>query len=155
MANQEADLLAGLTQHDADAVLAVGTTMKLSAGDVLFKIGDEAEAMFLVRRGRVALTLPIQIGGREEDVFIEERLPGQVVGWSALTPPYRFTLKGTSPLATELTRLPRAALLAYFSTRPEVGTIVALNVASVVGQRLQVVQAMWLREMQRLVNAHA
>jgi hypothetical protein len=27
-----------------------------------------------------------------------------------------------------------------------------LNVAAVVGQRLQVFQAMWLREMQRMVN---
>jgi len=155
MANHQPELLSGLSPFDADAMLAVGTTVTLAAGDVLFNLGDEADAMYLINRGRVALTLPIQIGGREEDVFIEERLPGQVLGWSALTPPYRFTLKATSPLATELTRLPRRALLDYFATRPDVGYAVGLNVASVIGQRLQVVQAMWLREVQRVVNAHA
>ena len=51
--------------------------------------------------------------------------------------------------------------IAYLSTaRPafdkQLGQLIALNIAGVIGHRLQVVQAMWLREMQRAVNsAHA
>lgn len=155
MHNQQPDLLLGLSPADADAVMAIGTSVTLSAGDVLFELGDDADAMYVVRQGRVALTLPIQIAGHEADVFVEERLPGQAIGWSALTPPYRFTFKATSPLATEVTRLPRRALFEFFGTRPEVGYAVGLNLAAVIGQRLQVVQTMWLREMQRMVDAHA
>ena len=50
----------------------------------------------------------------------------------------------------------RAALIEFCAANPDVGYALALNIAAVVGQRLQVFQAMWLREMQRAVNnAHA
>jgi hypothetical protein len=39
-----------------------------------------------------------------------------------------------------------------FSASPEVGYAVTLNLAAVIGQRLQVFQTMWLREMQRVVE---
>lgn len=80
---------------------------------------------------------------------VEERLPGQMVGWSGLVPPHRFTLNATAPLETELLALPRGALLAHFAAWPAVGYVVNQNLARIVGQRLQVLQAMWLREMQR------
>jgi hypothetical protein len=48
--------------------------------------------------------------------------------------------------------LGRAALLEHFAARPALGYAVALNVAAIVGQRLQVFQAMWLREIQRVVQ---
>ena len=35
---------------------------------------------------------------------------------------------------------------------PEVGSVVALNIAALIGQRQQVFQAMWLRQMQRAVS---
>jgi hypothetical protein len=47
---------------------------------------------------------------------------------------------------------PRAALLEHFAARPRVGYAVVGNVASTVGERLQVFQAMWLREMKRVLE---
>ena len=155
MSHLPSDLLAGIAPADAQSVVALGTLVKLGAGDVLFRLGDVADTVYLIRRGRIALTLPLQVSGSEQDVFIEERLPGQTLGWSALIPPFKFTLNATAPLETEVLALPRAPLLEYFAERPHVAYPVALNLAAVIGQRLQVFQAMWLREMQRLVNAHA
>ena len=43
-------------------------------------------------------------------------------------------------------------LLDHLAARPDIGYRVALNVAAVIGRRLQVLQAMWLREMQRVVE---
>jgi hypothetical protein len=40
----------------------------------------------------------------------------------------------------------------HFGRRPDIGYAVSRNVAAVVGQRLQVFQAMWLRQMQHIVN---
>ena len=155
MSHTPSDLLAGLPAAEAQNVMALGTAVQLDAGDVLFRLGDAAEAVYLIRRGRIALTLPLQVGGMDQDAFIEERVPGQTVGWSALIPPFKFTLKATAPLETELLALPRAVLLQYFAERPHVAYPISLNLAAGIGQRLQVFQAMWLREMQRLVNAHA
>ncbi len=152
MTDGRPDLLAGLSQDEATALLSLGTPLSLSSGDVLFSMGSDATSLYVVQRGRISLTLPMQVLGHVEDVLVEERSPGQTVGWSALIPPYRFTLKAVAPLETEVLAFTRSSLLEHFGRWPVVGYIVTRNVASVIGQRLQVLQAMWLREMQRVVE---
>jgi CRP-like cAMP-binding protein len=147
------DLLTGLDQQDANAILALGSPVRLVSGSTLFRLGSEADSLFVVERGRIALTMPMQVAGREEQILIEERAPGQTVGWSAITPPHRFTLNATAPLETHLVALARQALMEHFETHAAAGYVVMRNVAAIVGQRLQVVQAMWLREMQRVISS--
>ena len=147
-----ADLLTGLAQPEAERVLALGKPMLLTSGAELFHLGDIADSIYLVARGRIRLTLPMQVRSREEDVLVEERASGQTVGWSALIPPYRFTLTAAAPLETEVIALPRESLNTYFAAHPDTGYAVTVNLSSVIGQRLQCFQAMWLREIQRLVE---
>src|SRR5512137_277775 len=109
MANAVPDLFDGLSPEETKAVVALGTPMRLAASDVLFGLGAPAESIYVIRYGRIALTLPMNVGGREEDVLVEERTPGQAVGWSALIPPHRFTLKASALLETEVLALPRQA----------------------------------------------
>jgi CRP/FNR family transcriptional regulator, cyclic AMP receptor protein len=152
MTNGIPDLLKGLAKEVVDETLALGSRIFLNGGDELFALGAEADCLYLVTRGRINLTLPMQVRGRDQDVLVEERVPGQTVGWSALIPPYRFTLRATAPLATEVIALPRGALCDHFLRHPDVGYMVTLNLAAVIGQRLQLFQAMWLREMERMVE---
>ncbi len=152
MTERQPDLLRGLAPADIAAVVALGARIALSEGATLFRLGSEASSLYLVERGRVTLTLPMQLAGREQDVLVEERLPGQMLGWSALIPPHRFTLNATAPLATELIALPRQKLLDHFAEHPQVGYTVLTNLAGIIGHRLQVLQAMWLREMQRVIE---
>ncbi len=148
----QADLLRGLAEDEAERVLALGNRLVLTAGAVLFQLGDTADCIYLVARGRLRLTLPIQVASREERVFVEERSAGQTVGWSGLIPPYRFTLTATAPLESAVIALGREALGRYFSEHPETGYKVTQNLASVIGQRLQIFQTMWLREIERMVE---
>src|SRR5262245_24298158 len=137
MTHSTPDLLDGLRPDQAAAVLALGKRLLVSSGGELFRLGDAADALFVIQRGRVRLTLPMELRGRAEEVLVEERTPGQTVGWSALIPPYRFTLTATAPLETEAISLSREALLAHFAANPEVGQTISLNLAAVIGQRLQ------------------
>ncbi|HEV2446147.1 MAG TPA: Crp/Fnr family transcriptional regulator [Candidatus Sulfopaludibacter sp.] len=147
-----ADLLQGLPPDEAARVLALGKRMVLNTGAELFRLGGTADSIYLVVRGRLRLTLPMQVRGRQEDVLVEERSSGQTVGWSALTPPHRFTLTATAALDTEVIALAREALLGYFAANPNTGYAVSLNLSNVIGQRLQLFQAMWVREVQRMVE---
>lgn len=149
------ELLNGLSSAEADQVLALGTRITVPSGGSLFRLGDPADRLFLTERGRIRLTLPMMVRGREEDILIEEKAAGETVGWSALVPPYRFTLSATAPLETEVIALPRETLCAFCESSPAVGYRIGLNLAILVGQRLQLVQAMWLREMQRTVELRA
>ena len=152
MANGIPELLKGLPAEEASDVIALGKPIRLAAGALLFGLGAMADSIYVIRYGRIALTLPMQVGGREEDVLVEERTPGQTVGWSALIPPHRFTLKASAMLETEVLALSRQALLDHFASRPAAGYALITNVSAIVGQRLQVFQAMWLREIQRVVE---
>jgi CRP-like cAMP-binding protein len=152
MMTRDTELLSGLHPRDVSAVLALGHTVSLATGDKLFKLGDEADHLYTITRGRVALTMPMAVRDRDENILIEERGAGQTVGWSALIPPHRFSLTASALVETELVALPRAALVEYFTGNPDVGYAVTRNIATVIGQRLEVFQAMWLREMQRVVK---
>ena len=152
MSTAQTDLLTGLADAEIAELMRLALPARLASGETLFHLGDTADAVYLVERGRIALTLPVRVAGREEDVLVEERSPGQMVGWSGLIPPHRFTLNAKAPLETELLALPRLALVEHFATRPAVAYQVTRNVAIVVGQRLQVLQAMWLREVQHLIE---
>jgi CRP-like cAMP-binding protein len=146
------EVLHGLAAHDADRLLSLGTRIILPRGTVLFRLGGNADSLYIVERGQLALTLPMQVMGREQNILIEERHPGQSLGWSALIPPHKFTLTATAPFDAEVLAFDRDALTQHLASAPEVGYIVARNVAEIVGQRLQVFQGMWLREMQRVVE---
>ena len=150
------ELLNGLSSAEAEQVLGLGTRLIVPNGTELFKLGDPADRLFLTERGRIKLTLPMQIRGREENVFVEERSPGQTVGWSALIPPYRFTLTAAATLQeAAVIALPREALREYIAANPAAGCKIALNLAVVIGHRLQLFQTMWLREMQRTVEVRS
>jgi CRP-like cAMP-binding protein len=150
------DLLTGLAASDAEAVLALGRPRQLAPGAVLFALGDAAESLYLIERGRIALSLPMRLAGRPRDVVVEEHDAGQTLGWSALIPPHRFTLTATAPIATTVLAFRRSVLTDFCAVQARVGYVIAMNLAAVVGRRHQVLQAMWLREMQRAVNnAHA
>jgi CRP/FNR family transcriptional regulator, cyclic AMP receptor protein len=152
MLNDTPDLVHGLAPEEAARVLSLGARMEVGGGDVLFRLGDGAEAIYVVESGCLALRLPMEVGGHPHDVVVEERGPGQTVGWSGLIPPHRFTLEAVAVVDSVLIALPRAALVRHFEAHPALGWAVTQNLATIVGRRLQVIQAMWLREVQRLVQ---
>ena len=147
-------LFTGLSANTAADIAAIGTSRPLACGQVLFALGDPADSLYVIERGRIALTLPIEIGGRDQDLLIEERQAGETIGWSAFVPPYQFTLKATAVVDSRVLALPRVALLDYFAAHPDAGRVVTANVTAVVGHLLQVFQAMWLREVNRSVRLH-
>jgi CRP-like cAMP-binding protein len=155
MDHEQSELLTDLTAEEGQRILALGTKIAVPSGASLFRLGDPADRLFLIKRGRIKLTLPMQVRGRQEDVVVEERTSGQTVGWSALIPPHKFTLAAAASLETELIALPREELRKYFAASPTVGYKIMLSLAVVIGHRLQLFQAMWLREMQRTVEKHS
>lgn len=151
----EYELLKGLTSGEAEQVLTLGARMTVPSGGSLFRLGDAAERVYLIERGRIRLSFPMLLRGQHEDVVFEEKGPGETVGWSAMVPPYRFTLSAAAPLETEVIALHRDALSAFCAAVPEIGSRIGFNLVLLVGQRLQLVQTMWMREIQRTVELHS
>ncbi|HEY3355047.1 MAG TPA: cyclic nucleotide-binding domain-containing protein [Polyangia bacterium] len=147
------ELTRGLSAAHAEALLGLGERVAVASGAPLFALGADADRLYLVERGRIALTLPITVRGADQDIFVEEKAAGETVGWSALVPPHRFTLSARAIAEAELLALPRAPLLALLAAEPALGFAVMSNMAAVIGRRLLKLQTMWVREVQRVVDA--
>ena len=149
------ELLRGLAADEADRVLEQGVRQIVPGGTALFRLGERADRLFLTTRGCLRLTLPLEIRGHEENILTEEISAGQTVGWSAMIPPYLFTLTAIAPSEAEVIALPRQALQEYFAAHPATGYTISQNLSAVIGHRLHLFQTMWLREMQRAIEVHS
>ena len=64
---------------------------RFAGGDYLFREGDEADRLYLVRQGKVSL----EIHGPPRGTTVVETLhAGELMGWSALFQPYRWHTDG-------------------------------------------------------------
>ncbi len=148
----EAELFAGLSDEESRTVAAVGRRTHAAAGETLFRLGDAAEEFYVIRRGRVELTLPLVVMGETKETRFQSLEPGRTLAWSALVPPYRLTMSARGSTEVELLAFERGHILRLFEERPAVGYVVMSNLSRVVAARLHEVVALWVREIQRNVS---
>lgn len=83
----EHPFFAGLGQDTLALAAGCATNVHFRPGELLFREGDPADVFYVLRHGRVA----IQMRTPTEDVVLDTAHDGDVVGWSWLVPPYRWT----------------------------------------------------------------
>jgi CRP/FNR family transcriptional regulator, cyclic AMP receptor protein len=148
---RDLELFQGLSDAHRRAVAAVATDRRVPAGEIIFRRGDHADALFVVKHGRVDLTFPLQVMGEAREVRFQSLDAGRTLGWSALVPPNLLTMSARATTETELVVLPGDRLLAVLAAQPTIGHVVMANLAAVVATRFHELQALWVRELQRKV----
>jgi CRP-like cAMP-binding protein len=86
---------------------ALGTTRAYVPGGEILRAGTPTPFLALVERGRVALRLRIPERGSVTIVTIE---PGELLGWSAVVPPFRATVDAVATEPAQLITYAAAAL---------------------------------------------
>ena len=76
MTSGQSELLKGIPPREADRVLSLGKRLTLTSGAELFHMGAPADSLYLVSRGRIKLTLPMQIRGNQQDSRRNRRMVG-------------------------------------------------------------------------------
>jgi CRP/FNR family transcriptional regulator, cyclic AMP receptor protein len=94
---REHSFFAGMKQEYTDIVTGCAKNVRFEAGDYLFREGDTADQLYLLRSGSVALEVDTPDGPATMQTAGES----EIVGASWLVPPYR---RGLSARALELTR---------------------------------------------------
>ena len=151
----QANLLQGLNADERDRFLALGRPQSFSKDESLFLLGDNADRLYVVITGKVALCIPIQVSDTFKDISVEEAGPGETLGWSALVKPYRFTRSARAAEASEVIAFTRRELLEFFETQPRIGYIVLTRISELVGLRLLKMRALWARTLQRVISQEA
>lgn len=145
-------LFRGLTAEQCAPFVSIARERRVPAGEYLFRLGEEAAALFVVCSGVVELAVPLRVTVDDRDVVVQEARMGETVAWSALIEPHRFTMSGRAGTDVDLLEFPRRDLQSILATHADAGLRVMTNLALVIGHRLHVVQAMWHRELQRAVS---
>lgn len=152
---KQAELFDGFDDEAIARVSEIGRPKTLRAGEYLFLLGEDAANFYLVVRGRVVLCFPMPVGGDVKDVSVESVGNGQALGWSALVKPYRFTLSARATEPTEVVSFARRSLMELCESEPRLGRVFFMRLSELIGIRLETFQALWARELQRLVERPA
>jgi CRP-like cAMP-binding protein len=76
-----------LEDRHLDFLIGCASNVRYAADQFLFREGEEADATYLVRAGRIALEVAVPGRGSAQMQTVEA---GEVLGWSWLYPPYRW-----------------------------------------------------------------
>ena len=147
-----AELFAGLSEEDGARVAALAREVNVGAGDTLFRLGDPAHVLYVLRRGRMELTFPLMVMGEPRETRFQSLEPGRMLAWSALVPPHRLTLSARATTDAILLGFDRDELQRLLEAHSSIGRIVMSNLAGVITTRLHEVMALWVREVQRNVS---
>lgn len=145
-------LFHGLDEAQCEAFLPLATERRAGRDDYLFRLGEPADALFVIRRGVVHLTMPLAMNGTVREVVVQEAGEGETIAWSALIEPYRFTMSGRAGTDVDLLGFRTRDLQAALRTYPDAGVQIVTNLAQVIARRLQVMHTMWAREIQRAIS---
>jgi CRP-like cAMP-binding protein len=109
-----------LSPGSIDRLLAIGRAMTFEVDDMVLHEGRATPYLALLESGRVALRLRAPELGHPVSIMTIE--PGELLGWSAIVPPYRATVDAIATEPTTILAIDGAAL------RAELGANAALAV---------------------------
>src|SRR6266511_2544052 len=110
------------------------TEEELPAGRLVLRQSDRARAVHFLLAGSVQVL--IRVG--EEDLLVGVlRRPGELVGWSAFRPPYRYTASVRCEEPSRLARVPATAFEEVFERDPALAYQILQRVATSVANRLE------------------
>ena len=123
----------GLDADTTDLLSGCAVNVHARPGEFLFREGTPADHFYVLRRGRVAIEVHTPARGVE----LDELSDGDVVGWSWMVPPYRWTFDARATAETSAVAFDAACLRAKCESDPRVGYELTKRFVGIMNQRLQ------------------
>jgi CRP/FNR family transcriptional regulator, cyclic AMP receptor protein len=135
---------AGFEADDVTAIAEGASERTVSAGELVIRHGEPADALYLLVEGDVALEIT---DPAHEPLTVETLHGGDALGWSWLYPPHAWVFDARSRSTSRLLCIDATHLRRLMDDDPRFGRDLALRVGAVVVERLQFSRA-------QLVDAH-
>ncbi|MEE9617289.1 MAG: ATP-binding protein [Anaerolineae bacterium] len=131
-------LLAYLPHEDLGELMEICEIETREEGEMFAREGDPVDRLRLVLLGKVALDKRIQLGhhGSVRRANVSIVGPGGAMGWSALVPPYVFTLSGVCLEPCKFITLDAGQLQDFMARNPQAAYRLMSGIAELVGTRL-------------------
>jgi len=135
------DLFAGLADEELERMTGLCEEEFFPAESVIFSENQVAEKVYLLTRGRVALSLPLPNGKRSIVYTVPEN---EIFAWSALVEPFRTTVRSRAVEDSRVLSIESARLLPLFQEDCRTGFVVYSHLARIVAKRLKDTRAQLL-----------
>jgi CRP-like cAMP-binding protein len=123
---------AGLDDQAIGLVTGCAVNAHLRPGEHLFREGEPADTFYVIRSGRVAIEMRLPTG----EVVLDTARDGDVVGWSWLVAPYRWTFDAVAMDETSVVSIDGACLRGKCDADPALGYALLQRVVQVMSKRL-------------------
>lgn len=124
---------AGLSQGQLATVAGCGRNVHFDAGEQILRVGDAADHFFIVRRGRVEITLSSPPEGTLTVAVVG---PGELLGASWLAAPHRVVFDARASEPTDAVQFDAVCLRGRCDDDHELGYALYRNFAALMRDRL-------------------
>ena len=124
----------GLEATQVTSVIKHATITRVAARGFIFREGGDADKFYLIRRGKVVLTVFEPWKG---SIAIQTLGAGEALGWSWLFPPYQWHFDARAVEDTEVIVFDAARLRTKLDDNPEIGYELLKRIARIMTERLQ------------------
>jgi CRP-like cAMP-binding protein len=123
-----------LTEPQLERLFRCGTLLTVEPRSFVFREGEPADRLFLIRTGQIALEQHVAGQG---NIQMETLRAGDILGFSWLFEREQWTLDARAVEASELFALDGACVRAQMEDDPALGLVIATQLAHQLYERLQ------------------
>ncbi len=146
---EKAMLFYGLSGTELGTLGLIAEEVPMKLGERIFARGDTADALYLTRKGQLALTIGLRVFDDAEEMLVEELHSGDAFGWSTLVEPHQWLYSAFCTEDGSLIRFPREELEQLISNDHGLGYKLRTNIGEVMGRRLRTLQETWIAEVEQ------
>jgi CRP-like cAMP-binding protein len=130
---EEHPFFKGLRPEDIALIAGCGQNVMFREDEFIFREGEPADRFYIIRHGRVALETHVPARG---PLIIETIAEGDVLGWSWLFPPYRWSSDARAVGVTRAVSLDGVCLRGKCDEDPRLGYELMRRFARIIMDRL-------------------
>ncbi len=140
---ERAEIFLGLDNADLAKIASLRSCHEADcqAGQIIFKAGERARYIYILKEGQVDLVSGIPSPASQKPELIVERVTtGSLFGWSALVEPHYYALSGVCKEPSKMVAIDGTELLELFAKDHRLGYEVFQSLARIIGTRVRVVE---------------
>ena len=127
---RKVDILEGLAEEELQSIAQYFEEENVNAGVTLCEEGAKAERLYVLEQGTVSVSFK---AGVQYDIDV----PGRIVGWSFLVPPFLYTASAVVKTASKILVIKSPDFYYVIHKEPKMGMKVINNLARVIASRLK------------------